>query len=217
MENLNLIKKDGSAKIGKMQKKKDGDSSAVNLVASSVSQQTARSTVHRNAALLWHTFVVSVACVLLGTIGLTLYGLYLQRQLTGVTSTLAQTNAEIKTLEKDAGDLIAFQNRLGKIRTLLDGHVYWTQFLDALEKVTLPAVSYDNLSVSTQGSAMMLSASAPDYATVAQQLKAFQEAKHLASSASISGATAQVNQQGDTIGVKFSISFTLNPGVLKKK
>jgi Tfp pilus assembly protein PilN len=215
-ENVNLIQKDGSAKTVRTSRKKDEGVRAVNLVSDTVSQEVARSTVRHNALLLWYTFSASCAVVLLVSIGLTLYGMYMQQQLGSISSTLASTNAQIATIEREAKNLSSFQNRLGKVRTLLENHVYWSQFIDALEKITLPSVSYDNLSVSTQGT-LTLSASARNYATVARQLIAFQNANHLATSVHVNGATAQVNQLGDTIGAKFTITFVLNQNLLKKK
>ncbi len=125
-------------------------------------------------------------------------------------------NTTAKNITEIENKLLGFEtisqeiNSVGKevqiIYDALAKHVYWTQFFALLEKYTLANVSYGSFAAGGN-SALTLDATAPDYYTVARQLKVLQDeqAKEFVSGVNISSATLS-----DT-GVNFTIELTLNP------
>ena len=131
------------------------------------------------------------------------------------SSNESSTANNIATIEEK---LLSFEdiskeiNGIGKevnlVYDVLNKHIYWTNFFALVEKYTLPDVYYGSVSASNNGS-LTLDATAPDYATVAKQLKILQqpEAVEFVTAVDISSASL-----GDT-GVSFAIEFTLNPNL----
>lgn len=64
------------------------------------------------------------------------------------------------------------QKQLASLKTLLDKHVYWSQFFWNLEERTLKTVSISNLSVALPGQ-IEIEATAPQYGEVAKQIQAY--------------------------------------------
>ncbi len=93
-----------------------------------------------------------------------------------------------------------------RVYDLLNKHIYWTNFFALLEKYTLPEVRFSGFAATNSGT-LTLNANAPDYATMAKQLKILQtdNAKEFVTEVEISGGT-----KSDT-GVNFSVSLVLNP------
>lgn len=124
-------------------------------------------------------------------------------------------NTTAKNITEIENKLLGFEaisqeiNSVGKevqiIYDALAKHVYWTQFFALLEKYTLANVTYGSFAAGGN-SALTLDATAPDYYTVARQLKVLQDeqAKEFVSGVDISSATLS-----DT-GVNFTIELTLN-------
>jgi hypothetical protein len=134
---------------------------------------------------------------------------------TSFNSTKTNTLAEIENIKSQ---LLDFQeiseeinntgNDIATVLDLLNKHVYWTNFFDLLEEYTLDNVYYTGFASSNNG-ALTLAATAPDYYSVAKQLKILQqeEASEFITDVDISSASASDS------GVDFSISLTLNPGL----
>ncbi len=93
-----------------------------------------------------------------------------------------------------------------RIYDLLNKHIYWTNFFALLEKYTLPEVQFSGFAATNSG-ALTLNATAPDYATMAKQLKILQteNAKEFVTEVDISGGTKS------DVGVTFSVALVLNP------
>lgn len=132
-------------------------------------------------------------------------GLTVAEQITTLQQQLAayqQTRAQVQELDE----------RLSQIQQLLDAHPFWSKIFAALEQYTLPTVSYQSLTVDPKGG-VRLSATAPDYLTVAQQVAVWQQQTDSVASVSFSTAaltkhTGPAGTQNEAIAFELLLSFT---------
>ena len=99
------------------------------------------------SSLLWSILIVAVAYG-----GVRGYEQYAMQQLSSVSGSLAQVNASIQQLEGQRAPLVKFQSKLSEVDKVLKGHVYWSRFLDGLERDTLPEVAYSDVTTNEDGS-----------------------------------------------------------------
>lgn len=122
------------------------------------------------------------------------------------------TNIERQIVEyKEKNDEITrLGNQIKMTHKLISLHIYWTNFFQMLEKYTIDGVYYSGLKSGING-AMTLNASAPDYDTLAKQIKILQqeEAKEFVTSVAVPGAT--LNESIDSI--EFGLNIVLNPSL----
>lgn len=109
---------------------------------------------------------------------------------------------EYENINREIDDL---GNEIRLVNDLLTKHLYWTDFFNLLEKYTISEVYYHGFS-SGNGGSLTLSAVAPDFNSVARQLKVLQqeEAKEFVTDVIIMSAAA-----GD-VGVEFDMVLVLN-------
>lgn len=188
----------------------------VNLMTGESRAFLAQETVPKNLRILLGACCAALAAVLILFLGLKGYGFLVTQQLRELVSTRSAVDAQITTLEKDGKTLIAFQNKLSALKALFENHTYWSQFFIEFEKNVLPTVTFDGVSIAA-GNAISMSGTAPDYQTVGRQLLAFQRATGLMSSVRITSGDSLMSQTGDVTGVRFEVSFSINPDVLKQK
>jgi len=87
---------------------------------------------------------------------------------------IAQTSKEITNFRKSAADALAYKDKAVEVTSLLENHIYWTQFFDWLEKNTLSTVNYGNFAGTTDGR-YILSGSASSFADVSWQVKTLRD------------------------------------------
>lgn len=121
------------------------------------------------------------------------------------TKNITEIETKLLSFEAISQEINAVGKEVQIIYDALAKHVYWTQFFALLEKYTLANVSYGSFAAGGN-SALTLNATAPDYYTVARQLKVLQDeqAKEFVSGVNISSATLS------DAGVSFTIELTLN-------
>ncbi len=209
-KNEPLKKKSGF--FGMKEKKAVG----VNLMSSEVLNEASRAIVRRNIFLLIGTLVIALALAALSYGALMVWGSQEQKKVGVIRQELDSVNAAITKMEKENSNLTAFQNKLSMIKTLVDDHKELAPFFDALEKNTLPEVFYSTLAFSGDGVAS-LSATTTSYTNVGRQLLAFQESKGFIKSVQFTGIASSLNQQGDVIGVSFTIQLELDPALFIKE
>lgn len=119
---------------------------------------------------------------------------------------IAQIEAKLLEFEDISKEINQTGKEISLVYDALNKHIYWTNFFALLEKYTLADVSYGGFSAVNNG-ALTLDAFAPDYYTVAKQLKILQEeqASEFVSSVEISAASLEEDK------VSFNVSLTLNP------
>lgn len=187
----------------------------VNLMSQEAMRDVARGHQKKNLMILSSGVIAGLVLFILAFVGVRVYAYVIAQNARQLSVNLGKIDEEITTLEKNSASLNQFQNKLSILKSLLDGHIYWSQFITELEKYTLPSVAYDALSVAP-GTAISFSATAPNFRTLARQLLVLQEAKSLADAVRITAGSAQLDQSGDIDGVSFEVSFTMNPNILKK-
>lgn len=105
-----------------------------------------------------------------------------ERVLSGRSADLDQ---EIQDLEKtipadDLVRLITLDRQIKNIKLLLGTHIYFSKFLDELERLTLSQVRYIIMSASSDKQMVTLSGSAPSMNAVSVQAAAFSKSKNIA-------------------------------------
>ncbi len=192
------------------------EESGVNLMSKEALATVARGETRKQLMILvWSVCAaVVLSVVLYGFVEV--YAYFVQRSANELQINLGKIDDEIQKIEQNGPALIQFQNKLSTIKSLLDSHAYWSQFIAQLEAHTLPTVTYSGLSIAA-GSPVAFSATAPDFRTLAKQLLIYQQAPELMSAVQISSGNATLDQFGNISGVSFEVSFTINPAVLKKK
>ncbi|MDP2629975.1 MAG: hypothetical protein Q8P56_01055 [Candidatus Uhrbacteria bacterium] len=191
-------------------------STGVNLMTSEVLREATRAIIRRNVFLLVGSFFIALIIALLAYGALLAWGSQEQKKVAIVRQELDAVNRDIAQMEKEHSNLTQFQNKLSALKSLIDDHRTLLPFFDGLEKNTLPEVFYSTLVFSSDGSAS-LSATTTSYTNVGRQLLAFQESKGFTSSVQFSGIASSLNQDGEIIGVNFSVLLKLDPALFKKE
>ncbi|MBU1074741.1 hypothetical protein KJ705_01545 [Patescibacteria group bacterium] len=158
---------------------------------------------------------VIIIAVLVGLI----YGYMMYRE-SKIEGDIQVVVVEIESVEQELNNLgdiresaLVLKKQIDSVSQLLNVHIYWSQFLEYLEKYTLPDVYYKNLAA-TKAGIVTLSASAVDLATLADQYLIFQNASDFVESVTIESAVSAQNTEDNEIGsgaVDFNISLTINP------
>ena len=121
-------------------------------------------------------------------------------------------DAKIAIYEKDKAASLRLQEKFRLITSLLNKHVYWTQFFAKLEKYTVSDVYYTNFSMAgTQK--LVLAAVGADYESVARQILAFQQADDFIADVEVASASAEIDSDNNYIDVNFNINLTVVPEV----
>lgn len=133
---------------------------------------------------------------------------------------IKKIDAEIESYQSWQKEALAFNAKIEDISKILDQHIYWTAFFSFLESNTLPEVRYQSLSGDVAG-IFTLSATAPNYETVAKQIALFKNSD-LVSNVSVASATAALTTpaeeaEASIASVKFNISIMVKPDVFYKK
>lgn len=207
-------KKIRRSKIEYSQAKFEEDEDAVEISLVPKTQKRAKSLFKQNLILIFVWIFVSAAFV---------GGLYwfsmvqledLETQYSELTSEKEILEAELKSASQIRTQVQMLENKLRESKSLLDNHVYWTNFFTELEKYTKPKVRYIGFSGGIDDE-IVLKAEAQDYTVAAQQLLVFQLAKDLASDVKISGISQQKAKEGEESSVSFNITLTLSPNIFK--
>lgn len=128
-----------------------------------------------------------------------------------------QVSADIRSYKTKSDEILAFKERVDAANSLLDNHIYWTNFLNWLEKNTLSTVTYSGFSGKSDG-IYDLSASTNAFREVSWQTRAF-----LADPAVVSVKVDEASMQaGDDATedagmakVNFNLSLEVDPKLFK--
>jgi hypothetical protein len=197
-----------------LEKMKKGEYAAsfldVNLIPRELAEKMRPLTKIRR--LLW-TAVLSWLVIFAIYGGMIWYQGYLISNVRNAQARIEEIDIEIESYKPWQEEALAFNNKATDISRILDQHIYWTAFFAFLEANTLPEVRYQNLSGDVAGT-FTLSATAPNYETVAKQIALFKSSE-LVSDISVASAVASLSE--DSSEVKFNISLTVKPDVFYKK
>lgn len=218
MPGLNFLEsqssKDEREKRGK-EKRASVDRVGLNLVTQDTLDRMFQRIEKKDITQLIISFVISVILGVGAWGAVYVYGGKEREAIQGIRVQRAAVEANIATIEKNKSELLAYQTKLESFNNLFKNHIYWTQFFEELEKNTLPNVTYDAISLSTSYTTS-LSAHTTDYASVAKQFIAFQNAKSFITAVEITSANAALSPAGVITGVNFSIKLSIDPKVVTK-
>lgn len=128
---------------------------------------------------------------------------------------LTQINKLINEAKDRKDAALSLQTQFGSIENLIDGHMYWTPFLQKLEELTIPDVYYSGMTASKNGQ-IVLQAVAKNFDSAARQIRSFELAPSAIKSINIGEARIE-NQPGAILPVPvvtFDIQLELVPDIL---
>jgi Tfp pilus assembly protein PilN len=178
------------------------------------SELQARSKFSLSRASRVALYVVIVLLVLEGL----LYGLifFYERQVRKNILALDQENAstdfEIGKTEKDRLEAISFQTRLGNLKTLLDSHLFWSELLKELERVTYRGAQFTALGGDEGEQKLIISGSVPSYKDLAKLMLGLTTSPQVKDV--VLGSSGL--EKGTEGGYGFTLEVTFNPSVLSK-
>ena len=134
---------------------------------------------------------------------------------TGIQQTEAEITAIQSEIDQQRGELVsaqAFQAQLKNIRTLLDGHLYWSAFFDELSRVTFQRAQYMTLSATAAGK-LHLEGSSGSYQDIGKLLLGLSTSDNFKDVKLLSVSTASGNVTGNYL---FSVDMNVLTDILKK-
>jgi outer membrane murein-binding lipoprotein Lpp len=126
-----------------------------------------------------------------------------------------QINYQVSQLNNQINAALVYKAKEADFSTLLNDHIYWTNFFSWLEKRTLSSVKYDGFSGDLSG-IYDLKATAPTYADVSWQVKAFLNDSATQKVEALKADTAKSDDRTKPAVVNFNLSLQVNPGIFKK-
>lgn len=102
--------------------------------------------------------------------------------------------------------IIGLDKNIENLKTLLAGHVYASQLFRVIEETAHPRVRFANLNFSAGGRKIDMNGEAPDYATIAQQIRLFEQNANI-ERIDFGGLTANV--QKGRVGFQVSLIIHL--------
>lgn len=141
-------------------------------------------------------------------VGLALYQQKISGQEEEVTAKVNESEMVYNQLKAKEEALSAWSKKVAAIQTLLDNHVYWTNFFAKLQQITSPAVYYKDINTAVDGT-VTLSAVASSYLAVAKQYLAYQQADQIIKEVKIANLAGDANS-GE---IGFSVNLRFFPEV----
>jgi len=128
---------------------------------------------------------------------------------------IAAINSQVASLKQNNQDALDYKAKSAAFSALLGNHIYWTNFLNWLEKNTLSSVKYTGFSGDLSGQ-YTLSAVAPNYADVSWQVKSFLNDPLTKSVSVTSVSLAKSKDSSRPNQANFSIKLQINPSLFIK-
>ena len=119
-------------------------------------------------------------------------------------------NKKIELAKNNIKEVMILQNKLILIESLLDKHVYWTNFFKFLEDTTIEDVYYSGFSGTTNGTYVLL-ASAESFNMLAKQIAGFRANEKVVFVRTDGGSVGAVDGEGSR--VSFSLELKINPEI----
>lgn len=190
---------------------------SVNLIPEESIMQVTRPTRQLATVGIWALGAVLLS--VLAIVGMTLYERTLSKQTAQIQEDIRAVETDIATFSKVRSNATTLAQRTDRIQTLLDRHVYWTQFFQKLEEHTVDEVSYGSFTGSLSG-AFGLDATGADLASVTRQVYAFEAADNFISDVSVLSASLLGSSNDATSGAptapraSFTLDIIIQPDVL---
>lgn len=123
-----------------------------------------------------------------------------------------KVGTEIKQAQAEAAQAAQFAARAQIADSLLDDHLFWTNFFKYLGSKTKKNVTYLNFAGDIETQTISIDAIAKTYRDVAEQIVALREDEAIEEVITTS-ATARLNEKGALDGVGFSLLINMQPEV----
>jgi len=188
----------GKAKSGGMHEPESANgflSPKVNLVPQGVAEQA--------QGVSWGLYAGVLVVVLGVWVSVSGYSIYrarvAQARVQEAQARLDQVAVLVREYEKDKNVYIALQKQFLLVKDVVEGHVYWTPFLQKLEEHTIPDVYYLGMSANRSGQ-VTLRAVAKSYSAAARQIRAFERSSKFVQSVQVNQVRQEL-QKGASLPV----------------
>lgn len=154
--------------------------------------------------------------VVLAYVGLRYYASTVSKQVDQDRQTLTSLQQQVAGLNNEQQLVSSTTKKIGAIQSLIDRHVRWTRFFTALERYTLPTVTYGEHFTGDISGSITLTATTGTFDDVAKQYLIFEQAvgqKDFISSFNIDGASQ--SGSGASQKTTFTVTLTLIPTLLE--
>jgi hypothetical protein len=161
---------------------------------------------------IW-SIIIFVIAVLVSVFLLSTY-LYLEISSKNITGQIQEKDKQLLETEPEKNareELALYETKINDYKQLLDSHKKTGNVFFNIEKMTHPQIWFSNFSFEENSNNVILSATAPDFITISQQIIIFEEQKDILSKIKLSGLS-----RGEDGSVKFSLTLTFAPQVFKQ-
>jgi len=126
----------------------------------------------------------------------------------------SELDKEIARIEGEAKKVLVFKKKLSLVNSLLDQHVYWTNFFKFLEENTLADVYYSGFLGDNKGK-YNLTAKAKEFSLIQAQVERFLSSEYVSSvSVDQAGISAAENKKASTAGeIAFGLKLVIDPAI----
>lgn len=153
---------------------------------------------------------LTIILVFLALAGIYGFKYYLARRAAQLNSNAQEISSQINS--QDLKKTQNLQNRLKSMKTVLDGHTYWTKVIADIEKNTPSSIVLLNFSGDVDTKVLTIEGLAADYETAALYLDQIRESSNIFTSPSLDEASLDRNNN-----VSFTITATIDENNLKEK
>jgi hypothetical protein len=117
---------------------------------------------------------------------------------------------------KDRNELVTRQEQLTQLETLIDNHVYWSNLLPELARVTLKSAKYSSIAASKDGN-LNLTVSLASYDDVEKYLQIFDLPEYNKEFSNVRIVSLDHVQEDDNIAVQLKLQLTFDSDYIKAK
>lgn len=128
------------------------------------------------------------------------------------SSEIEKIQNDLKTTKKEATEALLFSEKLGLINSVLDRHVYWTNFFSFLEENTLSDVYYTKGFKGSLNGEYLLNCNTRDFALIEAQVDQFNSSVYTKEAKVTSGKVSADQDKGIDF-VNFDLSLKLKPSL----
>lgn len=136
-------------------------------------------------------------------------------------SKLTEARTKIKAVQdslsnnKKRTELVTRQAQISNVDKLLNNHLYWSEFLPELARVTLTQAQYSIIEVDKEGH-LNLTVTVPSYADAEKYLQVFDLPEYNQKFSNVKVLSLSKIQQDDLIKTTMRLQLTLNSELLKQ-
>lgn len=169
----------------------------------------------KNVAILLFFVFLSSATIALAYFWLDSWGKRKEVENQSFISSFAKLQSDIRKKELEMAEISVFKNRISAAKTLLDNHVYWTNFFEFLEKNTIGEVYYTGGFSGNNKGQYSISAKTKNFNILAEQIKSLRENEKITDISVSSGDIKAADKESEE-ELGFTLNFTVDPSIFKK-